>query len=189
MTGSKGSSRRKRLSRSDWVSHALETVRTRGAGGLQVEPLAKSLGVTAGSFYWHFKDRRDLVDAVLKHWVESMTAALKEHAATSTGTPEARLLSLLHEIELQDRGRFELAMRAWAHSDSKIARAVRQLDRKRLDYVRGLFREMNFDDRQAEIRSRMMIYYQIAEAGFSMRGTPNERTEYVRLRHAVLTCR
>ena len=184
-TGTKG--RRKRLSRNDWLQHAMETLRSEGVGGLQVEPLAKSLGVTAGSFYWHFKDRQNLLDAVLDHWTERMVTALNEHAPKFPGDPKTRLLSLIEEIELQDRGRYELAVRVWAFTDKRAQRAVKTVDRKRLDYVGGMFREMGFQGDDAVVRARLMMCYQIAEPGVTPRATNDERADHRKIRHGILT--
>lgn len=59
---------RERLSTDDWVSAALERIAEDGLGKLAIEPLAQRLGVTKGSFYWHFRSRNALLDAVLERW-------------------------------------------------------------------------------------------------------------------------
>ena len=60
-----------RLNRGAWLREALEVLRESGIDHVKVEPLAKRLGVTKGSFYWHFKDRADLLRALPEHWAKS----------------------------------------------------------------------------------------------------------------------
>jgi AcrR family transcriptional regulator len=118
-----GSEPARRLHREDWLLHALETLRREGVTGLRVEPLAKSLGVTTGSFYWHFKDRKDLLDQVLAHWTEEMTAAVGRRMS-SEEEPRKQLHSLLVEITRENRNRYETAMRNWAAFDTEARKSV-----------------------------------------------------------------
>lgn len=185
-TVSESSSRSSRLHREDWLSHALEALRREGVGGLRVEPLARSLGVTTGSFYWHFKDRQDLLDSVLEHWTETMTRAIAVRM-TSEDEPKVQLENLLVEVTQEERNRYEIAVRNWATFDSKARRAVRTVDECRMAYVNGLFLQLGFADMEAEMRSRMLIFYQLGEAGFSIKDSLERRLEMVKLRLELLT--
>ena len=69
-----------RLGREDWIRAALELLVTAGVEGVKIVPLAERLGVTSGSFYWHFKNRRELHDALLEYWEREMTDAAMEAA-------------------------------------------------------------------------------------------------------------
>ena len=77
----------KRLDRNAWLSEAMEVLRESGVDHVKVEPLAKRLGVTKGSFYWHFKDRPDLLRALPEYWVESQTEPVLAHAESAGRTP------------------------------------------------------------------------------------------------------
>lgn len=61
------------LTRADWIEAALEALATQGLPAVAVEPLARRLGTTKGSFYWHFSDRSDLIGATLQHWEQRDT--------------------------------------------------------------------------------------------------------------------
>ena len=61
---------RVQLDRENWIESATDVLAREGLGGLRIEVLAKRCGVTKGSFYWHFKDRQDLLTAILEHWQE-----------------------------------------------------------------------------------------------------------------------
>lgn len=175
-----------RLHRDDWLSHALETLRKEGVTGLRVEPLARSLGVTTGSFYWHFRDRQDLLDSVLAHWTESMTRAIARRM-TSEDEPGVQLENLLDEFTRLEGNRYEIAVRNWATFDAKAGRAVRTVDECRIAYVNGLFLQLGFSEDQAEIRSRILLFYQLGEAGFSLKDSLERRLELLKLRLQILT--
>lgn len=61
--------------RAQWVAAGLESLRQGGVGAVRVERLAARLGITKGSFYWHFRNRGDLLDALLEYWAREMTDA------------------------------------------------------------------------------------------------------------------
>ncbi len=184
-TVSEPQQRNPRLHREDWLLHALETLRKEGVGGLRVEPLARSLGVTTGSFYWHFQDRRDLLDRVIDHWAETMTRAVAVRM-TSEDAPRRQLERLLEDVIRDDRSRYESAMRNWANFDERAANSLRKVDECRLAYVNGLFLQAGFSPDQAEARSRMFIYYLLGEAGFSVKDTMERRLEHAKLRLEIL---
>ena len=176
----------KRLHREDWLQHALETLRREGVTGLRVEPLARSLGVTTGSFYWHFKDRNELLTRVLEHWRDRMTAAVAKRMGSSEA-PKEQLRCLLIEITREERNRYETAMRNWASFDVAARKAVRTVDECRMAYVIGLFLQMGCPREQAELRSRMLVCYQVGEAGFSIRESMEQRLHQAELRFELLT--
>lgn len=177
--------RNPRLRREDWLQHALETLRGGGVSSLRVEPLARSLGVTTGSFYWHFTDRQDLLKSVLEHWSELMTQAIARRM-TSVEEPEVQFNHLIEDITREDRSKYEIALRNWARFDAEAAKAVRTVDECRMAYVNGLFLQLGFSEEQAQVRSRMFIFYQLGEAGFSIQDSPERRLELARCRLEIL---
>ncbi len=178
--------KRAKLSRSDWLASSMDALLLEGVEGIHVEPLARRLGVTKGSFYWHFKDRQELLNGVVEYWTTRMIDAVRAHDAL-IGSARERLLQVMEEITQEDRGRYEAAMRMWAASEEHVAKAVRQVDEARLESICDLFLEMGFARKQAEIRCRMMVFYEYGEAEFSIQAPVEKRLEYVRLRHAILT--
>ena len=79
-----------RLDAEAWIGAAFDALADGGIDAVRVEPLAKALDITKGSFYWHFADRRALLDAMLGSWAEGRIAAIREQA-TVQGAPEAVL--------------------------------------------------------------------------------------------------
>jgi AcrR family transcriptional regulator len=155
-----------RLDASDWVEAALAALAEGGVDAVRVEPLAKALEVTKGSFYWHFVDRRALLDAVLAHWSQGRRAAIRQQADLP-GDPGARLRHLagLYGERANPRGlAIELAIRALARSDGKAAEAVRAVDLERLKIVSGLFGGLGWNAAQAQARAVLFYSYLFGES-------------------------
>lgn len=93
---------RARLTAADWEKEALALIAEEGVGSLGINPLAQRLGVTKGSFYWHFRNRAALLDALLSRWERHSGSEMLEHI-TSIADPRARLrqlfLRVAHEVE------------------------------------------------------------------------------------------
>jgi AcrR family transcriptional regulator len=124
---------------SDWVRAGLEALARDGIGAVRVEPLATRLGVTKGSFYWHFKDRAALHAAMLEAWRGLSTGDIIERVESGGGTGAERLGRLVELTTSNVKAaRLETALRAWARSESRAVEALAEVDRKRLDYVAKL---------------------------------------------------
>jgi AcrR family transcriptional regulator len=147
-----------RRSREDWIGAALAALRDSGIERVRVEPLAEVLGVTKGSFYWHFKDREELVSAALDSWVERGTLAIIRDVSATDEDPRQRMRSLwarvLREASLDLRT--ELAIRELAQRDASVRERVRRVDEQRMGFLRGLFRDMGLSAADAEMRSLLL---------------------------------
>jgi AcrR family transcriptional regulator len=144
-----------------WVAAALDVLATDGIDAVRVEPLAKALHVTKGSFYWHFADRRALIDALLAQWAEGRIAAIREQAPRD-GDPAAALRRLADLYTRRSNARglaIELAIRALARNDEAAARAVQTVDAERLQRVATLFERLGWPPREATARAVMVYAY------------------------------
>lgn len=150
------------LDRTAWIKAASDTLAEHGAAGLRIETLARKLGVTKGSFYWHFKDRRDLQDAVLTRWKEGRISDIRKQTAAEPGR---EIEALRHTIEVYSSPRnrkgipIELAVRDWARHDERAAKVVAAVDAERLDCSYRLFRACGLADDEARARSVMLYAY------------------------------
>ena len=119
------------LSAKDWLDQGLKVLAERGFTALKAEPLAKAMGVSRGSFYWHFADIGAFHAAILKHWrevaAERIIAGLE--AAADHESPLERLLRRTFSSKLT----LEKAVRSWATVDPLALSAVEAIDRRRLD--------------------------------------------------------
>jgi len=152
------------LSRDDWVKAAFETLNREGIDQVRVEPLAASLGVTKGSFYWHFRNRQDLLDALIEYWEKEMTQTVLDAAKVFHGSPEQRLINTFREIISKERTKYDPAVRHWAKFDPRVRQAVENIDKVRLSFLQGLFQDIGYDAVHAETRARLMYYYVMGES-------------------------
>jgi AcrR family transcriptional regulator len=141
----------------------LDALRKGGVGAVRVERLAADVGVTKGSFYWHFRDRGALLDALLEFWSREMTDAEFERIQTLRGGLAARLLALAEDVLEKGMGRYDPAIRAWGRSDRKVAAAVAQVDRRRVRALTGFFEEGAFGAAEARTRARLFYTFLLGE--------------------------
>ena len=153
-------SRRTQLDRGNWIENAIDVLARDGVGGLRVEVLAKRCGVTKGSFYWHFKDRQDLLAAILEHWKEGRIRDIEKTTSITPGK-EREQLHFAIEVYGASRNRkgmsIELAVRDWARHDQQAATVVEAVDLYRLECTRKLFVAAGMSD--AEAKSRSLLLY------------------------------
>lgn len=151
---------RTQLDRNDWIEAATDVLAREGVAGLRVEVLAKHCGVTKGSFYWHFRDRQDLLAAVLECWKEGRIRDIEKMTAVTPGQ-EREQLHYVIEVYGASRNRkgmsIELAVRDWARHDAQAAAVAEAVDFCRLECTRKLFVAAGLSD--AEAKSRSLLLY------------------------------
>jgi AcrR family transcriptional regulator len=175
-----------KLGRQDWLNAALETFMEKGIEAVKVDVLAKSLKITRGSFYWHFKNLDDLLGAIIHEWKTSMTEGIIENVEAGGGDPSKRLLHLF-EIAAQDDDRLEKAMRIWAIHNARAAEAITQVDQQRLEYLQHLFLELGFSKTEAEVRAQVSYSVRLGWFIMALPSTPLKRLTEIRLVHTILT--
>lgn len=185
MRSKKGKARR--FSREEWLARALEILAREGQSKLRIEQLVDHLGVTKGSFYWHFKDRDDFVTRLAEHWAGISTTQIVTDVEGVTGDARHRLRALMELHHKADVGKYDMAMRSWAAQDSQVARIVRRVDKQRAAFVRSLFMEMGFEGRELEVRVETFSVFQSLEMGFLVKKTKKERAALIEARHQFFT--
>lgn len=150
-------SRRRRLTRNDWIDAALVAIADGGLAAVAVEPLATRLGTTKGSFYWHFTNREALLEAALAHWEEQTTTAVIREITTATDDPASQLRRLIvRVIETAERDRVEPALLANA-AHSAVAPAITRVTRARIGLLVTVFSRLGFPAPEAQ--SRALLAY------------------------------
>jgi len=139
----------KRLGPMEWVNAGLRALSRLGFTALKADSLSKSLGVSRGSFYWHFADVSAFHAAVLQRWRE---VALENIVAEIEGTPGDRLQALIRR-GFSARLNLESAVRAWAFADEKARAVVDTVDAARVRYLKKLLVEAGLDPNTAESRA------------------------------------
>ena len=147
-----------RTPRSTWIEAGLRALAAGGPDAVRIEPLAKTLGVTRGGFYWHFADRRALLDAMLDTWERATIDDVIDRVEGQGGDPEAKLRRL---FGLASSGvvAVDLAVRDWARREQAVAERLRRIDNRRMDYLRSLFAALCPEG--GEVETRCLLYYSL----------------------------
>ncbi len=161
--GVRGGMAKKTLQSEDWIEAGFAALAKEGLGAVRVEPLARSLGVSKGSFYWHFKDLAELQRQMITAWQERATLGIINKVETKGGSANERLENLLGLIGSDfDRPYCgpgtDLAIRAWARLDTRVARAQRTADTARFNYFADLFRELGETSASAETWAKLFHF-------------------------------
>jgi AcrR family transcriptional regulator len=141
-----------RLGPEEWVNAGLRALAKSGFVALKADTLAKTLGVSRGSFYWHFADVEAFHKAVLQRWRK---IALENIVAEIEETPGDRLETLMQRA-FRTRSRLEIAVRAWAFADSEARAAVAAIDVERVRYLRKWLMEAGVAPGSAETRAQIL---------------------------------
>ncbi len=165
----------------------MEILIKEGNTKLRIDHLVRCMGVTKGSFYWHFKDRDDFILSLIEYWADRSSLGAVEHMKQIQGSAEERLLELMQFIVINDLARYDIAVRAWALMEPGVAHFVEETDKWRLNLVRTLFTEMGFEGKELEMRARTLITYHAMEHGLLIKKTRKERFEMLQLQHTMFT--
>ena len=153
--------RKPRLSAEDWISAAFRALTTGGPQAVRAEAIARDLGVSKGSFYWHFEDVPALKSAMLEHWMDVATRQIITTVEYSRLDP-AEQLRLLVRIAASNGnaaygGRLaEAAIRDWARYDVIAVETLQTVDRLRLDFLAQLFGETGQDTARAHVSASLL---------------------------------
>ncbi|WP_089997238.1 TetR/AcrR family transcriptional regulator [Cognatiyoonia koreensis] len=149
-----------KVTRQDWLNAALDVLVNNGASQVKILTLADRMGVSRSSFYWYFKSRADLLDALLDHWQSRNTDALIRQSALPATTITAAVCNVFHcvlDARLFD-ARLDFAIRDWSRRSDKVRRVLDHSDRRRVDALAAMFARFGFPD--AVVRARVLYYMQ-----------------------------
>ena len=136
------------LSADDWADAALDAMVDGGLDGVAVEPLARKLGVTKGSFYWHFANRDALIRASLERWASRETEQIIARAK-GVKQPRKRIQTVFKAANGSEReGHLYLALAA-ASRDPRVAHFVHKVSQRRLDFLSECYRALGLPTRDA----------------------------------------
>lgn len=167
-----------RLTREQWLAQALDVLTLEGNAKLRVDRIAAALGVTKGSFYWHFRDRDDFVRSLVEYWGVYLTETVIKQVQALEGDVRDRLYTLMKLVSDGQYARYDVSVRAWAAQEPvAVAAIVEGVDRRRLAFATSLFAEMGFEDPEREMRARAIIAYLSFESSFLVKASDAKRAE------------
>jgi AcrR family transcriptional regulator len=171
-----------RRTRSDWITAATQSLAREGIGAVRVEALARELGVTKGSFYWHFEDLDALLVAIFEAWEQNGTQRIIDLVEREGGTAEAKMRHLWAICSGPNIGP-ELALRDFARRDARVAEIVERVDERRVSYLRTLLAAHGC--RPDETEARAMLIYSLLIGSYFIRVRHGRKSRETVLEQAV----
>lgn len=170
-----------KVTRQDWVNVALDVFISDGVEQVKVLALGDRLGVSRSSFYWYFKSRQDLLNALLDYWQETNTAALVRQAEAPAETITGAVCNVFRCVidETLFSTRLDFAVRDWARRSGKVRRVLDQSDQTRLAALEAMFARFGYDRLEAHTRARILYYMQIGYDAAELNEPLEERLELV----------
>ena len=152
-----------KVTRQDWLNVAMDILISDGVEQVKVLTVGERLDVSRSSFYWYFKSRQDLLDALLRHWDETNTAALVRQADLPADTITAAICNVFRCFvdDSLFNTRLDFAIREWARRSGSVRRVLHQSDETRLAALEAMFARYDYEAAEALIRARVLYYMQI----------------------------
>lgn len=164
-----------------WINAAYDLLITSGVSAVRIVPLAKKLKTSRTSFYWLFKDREEILTALLDRWERQNTTALvtqSEKYAETIIEATLNVFDCWFKPNLFD-SEFEYAVRSWSLQDESVSRRVRQADETRLEALAAMFVRYGYDAMEADTRARTVYLLQIGYISMHTQETQDIRISRV----------
>ena len=150
---------RRGVSKGEWLEAGLLSLSKGSVNSLSIENLARQLGIAKSGFYWHFKNRDELLRELLKYWIHEITEVITSNAELLGMPPRERLLTTAYTIFDYQLTKWEMAFRHWALEDAEAAKVVRKANRMRLEFLLLSFHEIGFEGNDADMRAMTLLCY------------------------------
>ena len=152
-----------KVTRQDWLDGAKEVLITDGVEQVKVLTLSSLLNVSRSSFYWYFKDRNDLLDALLEDWLNTNTKALVDHSQLPADTINDAVCNVFQCFfdQREFNTRLDFAIRDWSRRAPKVHRVLEASDVQRIEALAQMFARYAYDATEALCRARVLYYMQI----------------------------
>jgi len=162
---------------------------THSIADVRIEALARALKVSKSGFYWHFKNRDDLLQQLLDFWVHEVTEVITKNPEILELDPLDRLIRTAETILDYDLVRYEISIRQWALIDKKVAAAVATVNQKRMGYVGKALQELGFTGEDLEMRTLLFACYHSCESLMFREIPPERRRQLIKRRLDLITSR
>lgn len=153
-----------RLTINDWVAVGFDILGEQGITGIKIDRMAQRLGVTKGSFYWHFKDIDEFLDALTTKWAEEMGTRYLATAGAPDEHPSTRMQNRLRVFLSRPIRMLDREMRHWARSDHRAREALEKTDRQIYAQTTRDLRDLGFGDVEAGWRASVLFYASVGYA-------------------------
>ena len=176
----------KRVTREQWLRGALDFILEQGVFGMTPERLAKSLGTSRSSYYWHFGNRQEFRKQVVDYWIQRYTDVVAEELANFDGPPEDRFDLLIELICDSDITKYEGAVRALAYGDAGLIRKIERAYRFRQESLTSILSDIGVEEGRLAVLSRLILCFFTWETEMGYSRTRQMVEEHRRLVHDLL---
>jgi AcrR family transcriptional regulator len=166
------------LSREDWIEAARKVLVSTGIDDVKVDRLAKRMKMTRGSFYWHFKNRDDLLDGLLELWRVHKEKELEQvmERWSKNGAAEIARVWLSEDASYPE---FDLAIRSWSRKSANVAKIVKSIDDDWIALLARSFQQQGQDLFESVARARIIYFHQLGYYAMNLRESMEERLTYL----------
>ncbi len=170
-----------KVTREDWLTAAMDILITDGVGEVKVLTIAQYLGVSRSSFYWYFKSRQDLLDALLRYWQATNTAALVKQSEISAMTITEAVCNVFRCFVNPDlfNNALDFAIRDWARRSPRVRKALDHSDQVRVDALESMFSRFGYNKTEALTRARILYFMQIGYNVAEINETMSDRMKLI----------
>jgi len=160
-----------KVTREDWLRLARDVLVHDGEGEVKVLALSQKLGVSRSSFYWYFKDKKDILQALLEEWEKRNTQVILRHCEMPAATITEALCNFFRcfvDESLFDQG-LDFAVREWARRDPAVREMIDAADARRLAAITEMYARHGFNAGEADIRARILYFMQLGYHALDLR--------------------
>ena len=151
--------KRQRFSKNEWLEAGLKMLAEQGVDKLTIGSLSRTVGVAKTSFYWHFKDRQELLDHLLDFWVHEFNLVVTDNKALLALPAEQRLHTIAELVQNGELVKYELAIRAWANYYPPAMQVFNDMSQRRLILLKQAFLDAGFSTEEQESRAQALNCY------------------------------
>lgn len=146
-----------RVTKDQWLAGALDQFRDGGEPAINIEQLARVVGVAKTGFYWHFKNREDLLKQLLVYWAHEYNEVITDNALLEQLPPKERLFVTMQMVHDENLCELDMHFHVWSMKDRQVAKKVRAVIDKRFGYIKSIFSEAGFTGDELEMRTRLVV--------------------------------
>lgn len=180
---------RQPLGRDAWLEAARDALIEEGTAGIEINKLAKRLGVTRGGFYWFFETREQLLAELLALWART-SMVLFERIACAPGQSGLQKYQALVGLWIEEQDydpRWDGAVRDWARTSAAVLKTVHAVDDQRIAFIEQIFRDLGYIGKDAHVRARVTYYHQVGYYALGVRESRKQRLELLPYYTKILT--
>ena len=155
--------RKGRVTREQWVAEALDALQEEGPEAINIQSLSRRLNISKTSFYWHFKDRSELIDSMIEYWIHELTEVVTKNQEVLSAPPTERLMKTIDMIEDYGLAHYDMAFRFWAKTEPRAMKALLHVNQIRMQFIGSTIAELGFANSDLEMRTALFVCYQTAE--------------------------